>query len=85
MAYAPKVAFQDPDALGAVFVSDEADFNVREAVTNSPHKDGTFVVSDPRVIARLDAYEALKRVAVPEEKTEEKKSSSGRKGQGGDS
>jgi len=64
VAYRPKAAFEDPDALGAVFVNDQTEVNVRDLVTASP--DGVFVVSDPAVIAVLDRYEPLKRAAVPE-------------------
>jgi hypothetical protein len=67
VAYAPKAAYADPDCLGAVFVNDTTDVNVRELVTASA--DGTFVVSDPDTIAALDRYEPVKRVAVPDQAT----------------
>jgi hypothetical protein len=64
VAYRPRAAFSDPDCLGTVFVSDTVEVNVRELVQGSA--DGTFVVSDPAVIAKLDEYPALKRASVPE-------------------
>lgn len=60
-AFAPKSGFEDPDALGTIFVSDSAEFNVREAVEAG---GGTIVTEDPAVIAALDNYHALKRVSV---------------------
>jgi hypothetical protein len=63
VAYRPKAAFSDLDALGAVFVNDQTEVNVRELVAASP--DGVFVVTEPAVINVLDKYEPLKRAAVP--------------------
>ena len=76
-AYAPKERFSDPDSLGTVFVSDEGDINVREAVASGDeHGPKGFVVTDdPAVIAALDRYEPLKRVALADaEAAAEKKS-----------
>lgn len=61
-AFTPK-ASADLDCLGAVFISDEGDLNVREAVENGK---GYIVSDDPAVIAVLDRYEPLKRVSVTE-------------------
>lgn len=63
VAFTPKESFKDPDCLGTVFVSDTGDFNVRQAVQDGK---GYIVVDDPDVIAVLDRYPALKRVAVSE-------------------
>jgi hypothetical protein len=63
-AFAPKEAFRDPDSLGSVFVADDVEVNVRELVEQSGREDGAFLVHDPRVVARLDAYPAVKRVAA---------------------
>lgn len=60
-AFAPKAEFSDPDSLGTIFVTDAGDFNVREAVKEG---GGVIIATDPRLIERLDAYEALKRVSV---------------------
>jgi hypothetical protein len=65
-AFAPKERFSDPDSLGAVFVNDEGDLNVREAVASSDEfgPKGYVVTDDPNQIAALDRYEPLKRVSV---------------------
>lgn len=65
VAFAPKEAFKDPDALGAVYVNDSVSVDVRERVAES--EDGVFVVDNPAVIAALDKYTPLKRVKVPSE------------------
>lgn len=67
-AFAPKERFSDPDSLGTVYVSDEGDLNVREAVASSDDygREGYIVTDDPAVIAALDQYEPLKRVTLSE-------------------
>jgi hypothetical protein len=62
-AFAPKAGV-DPGQLGAIFVNDQTEVNVRELVAAS--RDGVFVVDDPGVIAKLDAYPHVKRVKLPE-------------------
>jgi hypothetical protein len=66
-AYAVKERF-DEDSLGAVFVSDAGDLNVREAVTSgdSYGPAGYLVTEDPSEIAVLDRYEPLKRTTLQE-------------------
>lgn len=63
VAFTPKKEFSDPDSLGVVFVNDDGDFNVRNAVEDGK---GYVVVNDPDTIAALDRYTALKRVAISE-------------------
>jgi hypothetical protein len=67
-AFAPKAGV-DPGQLGAIFVNDQTEVNVRELVAAS--RDGVFVVDDPTVIAKLDAYPHLKRVKLPESAPDE--------------
>lgn len=62
-AYAVKERFSDPDSLGTVFVNDEGDLNVREAVQGG---NGYIVTDNTAQIAALDRYEPLKRVALSE-------------------
>lgn len=71
VAFAPKSGVE-LDGLGAVFVNDYQDANVRALVENSTAPDGAFVVEDDAVIAVLDKYENLKRVSLEsaEPKTE---------------
>jgi hypothetical protein len=64
VAFTPKASYRDLDSLGAVFVNDTTEVNVRELVAAST--DGTFVVTDPAVIATLDRYPAVRRAAVPD-------------------
>lgn len=74
-AFAPKERFSDPDSLGTIFVSDEGDLNVRDAVASDEllGPAGFIVTDDPAQIAALDGYEPLKRVNVPEPKSARKK------------
>jgi hypothetical protein len=66
-AFAPKERFSDPDSLGTIFVSDEGDLNVREAIQGYVRGPvGYIVTDDPAQIAALDRYEAVKRVSVTE-------------------
>lgn len=67
-AFAPKERFSDPDSLGTIFVTDEGDLNVREAITSSDlyGPAGYLLTDDPAQIAALDRYEPVKRVAVSE-------------------
>jgi hypothetical protein len=79
VAFTPKVAYAHPDALGAVYVNDTTEVNVRALFEDST--DGILVFdeeADAAAIAKLDAYEPLKRVAVPQPKaaTPAKKSAS---------
>lgn len=67
VAYAPKEAYRHPDALGALFVNDSTEVNVRALVEASQRDDGAFVVSDPAVQNVLDAYPAVKRVSLADE------------------
>jgi hypothetical protein len=63
VAFAPKVGV-DNDALGVIFVNDTTEVNVRALVEDS--SDGVFVVPGTSpAVRQLDAYEPLKRVAVP--------------------
>jgi hypothetical protein len=64
VAFAPKAGVH-PTQLGAIFVNDQIEVNVRE-LTDKGH-DGVFVVpvTSPAV-AKLDAYDAVKRAQVPE-------------------
>jgi hypothetical protein len=71
-AFAPKAGFDDPDALGTICVSDNTEINVREAVEAG---GGTIITDDPRVIAALDNYAALKRVSVSSAEDTKEKSS----------
>lgn len=63
VAFAPKADFQDPDCLGAVFVNDSTEINVREAIKAGK---GYIVTDDDAIIQRLDKYEPLKRVSLAE-------------------
>lgn len=82
-AYAPKEGFKDPDQLGAVFVNDEGDINVREAVASSDEfgPKGYIITDDPNQIAALDRYEPLKRVSVSDAEAAAKPKASARKGE----
>jgi hypothetical protein len=68
VAFAPRAEYRHPDALGAVFINDAGDFNIRAAVEASPHEDGSFKVDDPAVEAVLDRRPELKRVIWHEPK-----------------
>lgn len=67
-AFAPKERFSDPDCLGTIYVSDDGDLNVRDAVASDEllGPAGFIVTEDPAQIAALDHYEPVKRVAIPE-------------------
>lgn len=66
VAFAPK-AHVHVDQLGAIFVNDSTEVNLRELVLNSPHEDRSFIVTDPAVEAVLDKRDELKRVSVHED------------------
>lgn len=61
VAFTPKESFKDPDSLGTIYVSEEGDLNVREAVVKGK---GYIVAEDPELIAALDRYEPLKRASI---------------------
>lgn len=63
VAFAPKVEFSDPDALGTVFVNDTMDFNLREALEDG---NGYIITDVPAVISRLSTYDPLKSVSLQE-------------------
>lgn len=56
---------RDLDSVGAIVVNHARDLNVREAIHDAP--GGVYVTSDPDEIRALDAYENVKRVALPPE------------------
>ena len=62
VAFALKAGF-DHDSVGAVFIDNQRDFNVRQSLQDA---DDVIVTDDPAVISVLDAYEPLKRVSVPD-------------------
>lgn len=66
-AYALKESY-DLDSVGAIIVNHYRDLNVREALEKAD--GGIYVTDDPDEIRTLDAYEPVKRVAVPEPKPE---------------
>lgn len=66
VAFAPKVGVH-LDQLGAIFVNDSTEVNLRELVANSPYEDRSFIVTDPAVEAKLSVRDELKRVPVPDE------------------
>lgn len=66
VAFAPK-ANVHPDQLGAIFVNDSTEVNLRELVLNSPYDDRAFIVTDPAIEAVLSKRDELKRVSVPED------------------
>jgi hypothetical protein len=66
VAFAPKAGVHE-DQLGAIFVNDSTEVNLRELVLNSPYEDRAFIVTDPAVEAVLSTREELKRVSVPDE------------------
>ena len=79
-AFAPKDRYSNPDSLGAVFVNDDISVNIREAVRLGvdaedqelgvqPSPRGFIVTDHPAVIAVLDNYEPLKRVALADAET----------------
>jgi hypothetical protein len=55
---------RDLDSVGAIVINNSDSLNVREAIDTAP--DGVYVTDHPDEIRALDAYEAVKRVAVPE-------------------
>lgn len=61
VVFTPKESFSDPDSLGTIWVSDEGDLNVREAVADGK---GYIVAEDPDLVAALDRYSALKRASM---------------------
>lgn len=70
VAYEPKSGYEDPDALGTVFVNDTTEVNVREKLKDG---GGVLITDDPLIIAALDRYEPLKRISVS--RAEEKQAS----------
>lgn len=65
VAFAPKAGFSDPDAHGAVFISDSQEVNLRESFANGK---GYLITDDPKVIEVLDRLEWLKRASVDDAK-----------------
>lgn len=65
VAFAPKAGVHE-DQLGAIFVNDATEVNLRDLVLASPYEDRAFIVTDPAVEAKLSEREELKRVAVPD-------------------
>lgn len=67
----------DQDSVGTVFVSDEGDLNVREALASGDAfgREGVLITDDPAQIAALDRLAALKRVSLQDAEAEPKKAS----------
>jgi hypothetical protein len=77
----------DEDSVGAVFVSDAGDLNVREALASgdSYGREGVIVTDDPAEIEALDRVGGLKRVSLQDaEKAPQQSRQSQRASTGGD-
>ena len=60
VAFALKAGY-DSDCVGAVFVNNQRDFNIREALQEG---NGQILTDDPLIIERLDGLDTLKRVSA---------------------
>lgn len=65
IAFAPRPEYRHPDALGAVFVNDTTEVNLRELFLASPYENGAFTVDNPAAEAVLARHPALMVVTLP--------------------
>lgn len=83
VAFCPKSGYEDPDGLGAVFVNDSTEVNLRAEVAKGK---GYVVTDNPAIIQRLDNVAFLKRVSLAEaEDAVKPKASRAASGDGGKS
>lgn len=63
VAFCPKSGYEDPDGLGAIFVNDSTEVNLREEYAKGK---GYIITEDPAVANRLESVSYLKRVPLKE-------------------